>query len=178
MAKKGNMKTFLKSLLAITAALVILGGCGTTTQLPPAGSTDTHIEHRDSIIYKVDTLKIGVPYEVIKEVVPELDTLRMESSVAKATAFLDQTTRTLKGTLENKKTELKQPQVVYKEKISYRDTTIYKEIPVPYPVEKEVRYVPWIVKVLAWAGGIAIVALVLYLLAKLGIFSIKAFLKI
>lgn len=163
----------LRLLVYSAVALQLFGACGPTHHLPPAGSTDTHIEHKDSVTYKVDTLRIKVPVEKIKEVVPELDTLKMETSVAKAVAYLDTTTRTLKGALENKKTELKQPQVVYKEKISYRDTTIYKKEPYPVEVEKEVKVVPKFVKFFAIWGGISLLGLILYFLIKILKFGIK-----
>ena len=129
-------------------------------------NTDTHIEYRDSVIYKVDTLKINVPVETVKEVVPPRDTLKMATSVAEAKAWVDTTTNTLKGEMKNKKTALSQPQVVYKEKIQYRDTVITKEVPVPVEVEKVVKVVPWIYKTLSVIGLIALFLLALKLVFK------------
>ena len=125
------------------------------------------VERRDSIIYRVDTLRIPVPVETIKEVVPQMGVLEMSTSVAEARAWVDTATKTLKGELKNKKTELSQPQVVYKEKTVYRDSLITKEIPVPVEVEKEVKYVPWPVKMLAYLGGIAIVIIIFAIFSKL-----------
>ena len=130
-------------------------------------NTDTHIEHRDSVIYKVDTLKINVPVETVKEVVPPRDTLKMETSVAEARAWVDTTTNTLKGEMKNKKTALSQPQVVSKEKIQYRDSLITKEIPVPYEVEKKVPYVPLFWKIMSVIGILALA----YIAFKLFVFK-------
>lgn len=104
----------------------------------------------------------------MKEVVPPRDTLKMATSVAEARAWVDTTTNTLKGELKNKKTALSQPQVVYKEKIQYRDSLIKKEVPVPVEVEKVVKVVPFIWKLL---GSVGILAL-LFLVLKM-IFAIK-----
>ena len=125
------------------------------------------VERRDSIIYRVDTLRIPVPVETIKEVVPQMGVLEMSTSVAEARAWVDTATKTLKGELKNKKTELSQPQVVYKEKTVYRDSLITKEIPVPVEVEKEVKYVPWPVKMLAYLGGISLVIIIFVIFSKL-----------
>ena len=125
------------------------------------------VERRDSVIYRVDTLRIPVPVETVKEVVPPMDTLKMETSVAEAKVWADTSTKTLKGELKNKKTELSRPQVVYKEKVVYRDSLVEKEVRVPVEVEKEVKYVPWPVKMLAYLGGIAIVIIIFAIFSKL-----------
>lgn len=76
-----------------------------------------------------------MPIEVVKDVVPPYDTLIMETTMAKARAWVDTTTHTLKGTLTNKQG------TIYKykdrEKIVYRDSLVYKEVPVE--VEKIVK---------------------------------------
>ena len=88
---------------------------------------------KDTVLIKADTVKVDIPVEVKVNVVPELDTLKMETSVAEAEAYLDTLTNTLKGTLKNKKTELKKEiQVV--EKTKYVEHKV--EVPVPYEVVK------------------------------------------
>lgn len=88
---------------------------------------------KDTVLIKADTVKVNIPVEVKVNVVPELDTLKMETSVAEAQAYLDTLTQTLKGTLKNKKTELKKEiQVV--EKTKYVEHKV--EVPVPYEVIK------------------------------------------
>lgn len=89
---------------------------------------------KDTVVVKADTVKVNIPVEVKVEVVPQLDTLKMETSVAEAEAYLDTLTQTLKGTLKNKKTELKKEiQVV--EKTKYVEHKV--EVPVPYEVVKK-----------------------------------------
>ena len=68
--------------------------------------------------------------------------------------------------MKNKKTELSRPQVVYKEKIVYRDSLITKEIPVPVEVEKKVPFVPFPWKFLSVIGILAIAYITFKLLFK------------
>ena len=156
----------IKSFIIPLLITVFFSACSPKIVYVPT-NTDTHIEYRDSVIYKVDTLRIPVPVETVKEVVPPMDTLKMETSVAEARVWADTSTKTLKGELKNKKTELSQPQVIYKEKTVYRDSLITKEIPVPVEVEKEVKYVPWPVKMLAYLGGISLVIIIFVIFSKL-----------
>lgn len=88
---------------------------------------------KDTVLIKADTVKVDIPVEVKVNVVPELDTLKMETSVAEAEAYLDTLTQTLKGTLKNKKTELKK-EIQTVEKTKYVEHKV--EVPVPYEVVK------------------------------------------
>ena len=93
----------------------------------------TIIQYRDTTIF------VEVPVEVIREVVPELDTLRMETSLSTSTSYLDTTTRTLKGELKNKIEPIEK--IVYlpsKEHIVYRDSIVTKEVPIEVQIEKKI----------------------------------------
>ena len=155
----------IKSLIIPLSIAVIFASCSPKIIYTPVKDSIS-VERRDSVIYRVDTLRIPVPVETVKEVVP-MDTLKMETSVAEAKVWADTSTKTLKGELKNKKTELAATQVVYKEKTVYRDSLITKEIPVPVEVEKEVKYVPWPVKILAYLGGISLVIIIFVIFSKL-----------
>ena len=119
----GN-KPYLLILVAI-----MLGSCGT-----PKYITVKEKEYiKDTVKIKADTVRVEVPVEMQVNVVPQLDTLRMETSVAEAEAYLDTLTQTLKGSLKNKKTELKKEiQTIEKTKFVERKV----EVPVPYEVVK------------------------------------------
>lgn len=158
----------MKKITTCLLIAVLFSACSPKIVYLPT-NTDTHIEYRDSVIYKVDTLRIPVPVETIKEVVPPMDSLKMETSVAEAKAWIDTSTNTLKGEMKNKKTELSQPQVIYKEKIVYRDSLITKEVPVPVEVEKKVPYVPFFWRFLSVIGVIALLILTLKIIFKLKI---------
>lgn len=155
----------MKKITTCLLIAVLFAACSPKIVYVPT-NTDTHIEYRDSVIYKVDTLKIPVPVETIKEVVPQMGVLEMETSVAEARAWVDSTTKTLKGEMKNKKTELSQPQVVYKEKIVYRDSLVEKEVPVPVEVEKKVPFVPFPWKFLSVIGILAIAFITFKLIFK------------
>ena len=113
--------------------LLLFVSCSTIKYVPIKGEDIYHTEYitKDSIVY--------TPVEVIKEVAPELDTLYMETSVAKAKAYLDTNLNTLKGEMKNKK------EIIYKDKIVYRDSIIIQKQEVPVEVEIEKKVVPnWV----------------------------------
>ena len=121
----------MKTKLILFAWVAILAcSCGT-----PKYITVKEKEYiKDTVVVKADTVKVNIPVEVKVNVVPELDTLKMETSVAEAQAYLDTLTQTLKGTLKNKKTELKK-EIQTIEKIKYVEHKV--EVPVPYEVVKK-----------------------------------------
>ena len=110
--------------------LLLFVSCSTIKYVPVKGDDIYHTEYvtKDSIIY--------TPVEVIKEVVPKLDTLYMETSVAKAKAYLDTNINILKGEMKNKK------EIIYKDKIIYRDSIIIQKQEIPVEVEVEKKVVP------------------------------------
>lgn len=109
---------------------LLLVSCGT-----PRYITVKEKEYiKDTVILKADTVKVEIPKEVVVNVVPELDTLKLETSIAESTAYLDTLTQTLKGSIKNKKTNLeKEIQTV--EKIKFVERKV--EVPVPYEVVKK-----------------------------------------
>ena len=112
---------------------LLLTSCGTIKYVPIKGENIYHTEYitKDSIVY--------TPVEVIKEVAPELDTLYMETTVAKAKAYLDTNLNTLKGEMKNKK------EIIYRDKIVYRDSIVIQKQEVPVEVEVEKKVVPsWV----------------------------------
>ena len=110
--------------------LLLFTGCSTIKYVPVKGEDIYHTEYvtKDSIVY--------TPVEVIKEVVPDLDTLYMETSVAKAKAYLDTNLNILKGEMKNKK------EIIYRDKIVYRDSIVIQKQEVPVEVEIEKKVVP------------------------------------
>lgn len=104
---------------------LLLSGCGTTKYVPVKETEYV----RDTVILKADTVRLTIPVEKIVEVVPAMDTLRMETSVAEAEAYLDTLTQTLKGQLKNKKTELKKEiQTIEKTKFVERKVEVPVEV--------------------------------------------------
>lgn len=145
----------MKRALIFLVSAGLMTGCGATRYIP-VESTETV---RDTVILKPDTVRVEIPRERVVEVVPQLDTLNMETSVASAQAYLDTLTRTLRGTLKNKPVELKKEiQTVEKTKFVERKV----EVPVPYEVVKT--------KTPRWAWVLLLINLVL---AGLGLFSLR-----
>ena len=145
--------------LFILILLFVLVSCGTTKYLPV--QTIEKIEYRDSLIYIKDTITIPIEKEVIKEVMPSIDTSYLETSVAKSVAYLDTAKRQLHHTLTQEgevKTIIDTFFVV-----EYTDRIVEKEVPVEVEVEKP--YIPtffWIVTIYA-----AIITLLIALKAYL-----------
>ena len=144
------MKKIFSILIII---LTLCTACKTIQYVPVKG--DTVVEYRDTTIWK-DSL-IYTPVEVVKEVVPQMDTLNMETSLASATAYVDTTTNTLKGSIKNKKgiTE----QIKWREKIVYKDSISIQEVPVPVEVTKEVKTHFWYEKIL-WILSLAALVMI------------------
>lgn len=115
---------------------LLLSGCVTTKYVPVKETEYV----RDTVILKADTVKLTIPVEKIVEVVPQFDTLRMETSVAKAEAYADTATGTLKGKIENKHYQQKK-EIQHAEKIR----TVEKRVEVPVEVVKLKYRIPrWV----------------------------------
>lgn len=121
---------------ALILICFLVCGCGTTRYVPVK-----EIEHvRDTVILKADTVRMTIPVEKIVEVVPAMDTLRLETSVARAMAYADTATGTLKGKIENKPYEQKK-EIQHIEKIK----TVEKRVEVPIEVVKWKNRIPvWV----------------------------------
>lgn len=104
--------------------ILLFTACKTIQYVPIKG--DTQIEYRDTTIIK-DSI-IYTPVEVIKEIVPDMDTLYMSTSLAESKSYIDKDNKVLRGEMKNKKgiTET----IKWKEKIVYRDSIVKQEIPV------------------------------------------------
>ena len=113
-------------------------GCSTTRYATVSGVEKEVTNHKDSI--RIRDSIVVIPIERIVDVVPAYDTLKMETTQAKAKAYVDTTLHLLRGSIENKdkaKTEVRE--VI---RFVDRTDTLYIEKPIPYKVEKQVRYVP------------------------------------
>lgn len=124
--------TLTIALLAVSCAL-FLNSCSTVKYVYLPG--ETKIEYRDTTIYR-DSIQY-TPIEVVKEIVPEMDTLTMSTSLAEAKAYIDTTNRVLRGEIKNKKGITNE--IHYKDRIVYRDSIVNK----PYPVEVEKKVIEY-----------------------------------
>lgn len=135
MIKRFNIFLFIIFILSFI-------GCSTTRYVPVKETEKEVTNYKDSICIR-DSIVV-LPVEKIVDIVPVYDTLKMETTQAKAKAYVDTTLHLLRGSIENKgktKTEVREV-VKFVEKID----TLYIEKPVPYEVEKQVKYIPAIYK--------------------------------
>lgn len=135
MKKNKEMKDYFKFLLP--ALLILIVGimavsCGSIKEVPV--QYIDRIEYRDSLVYVHDSIEVEIPVEVVKEVLPALDTSYLKTSVAESIAYLDTTKHQLHHTLEQKGTI----KTVYDTiiKVEYVDRLIEKEVPVEVEVIK------------------------------------------
>lgn len=136
----------MKKIIGILLLYGILSGCSAIKEVP-INNID-RIEYRDSVVFVHDTISVPVPYEVVREVIPDIDTSYLETSVARSVAYLDKEKKQLAHSLEQKgEVKTKYDTVIV---VEYVDKYIEREIPVPVEVEKP--YIPdffWIVTIYA-----------------------------
>ena len=152
------MSKILRHIFHITTILTIslfVVSCALFKEVP----VKDQINIRDSIVvHQVDSV-VYIPKEVIKDIVPVYDTLRMSTSMAEAEAYVDTTTHTLKGSLNNKQGTT--TKIKYVDRIQYRDSIQIKEAPIPVKVEKEVKIHPWYERILWVMSTIGLIFIVL-----------------
>lgn len=136
----------IRKILCFSFLYVLLCGCSTFKEVPI--QQIDRIEYRDIVVFVHDTISVPVPYEVIREVIPDIDTSYLETSVARSVAYLDKEKKQLSHSLEQKgEIKTKYDTVLV---VEYVDKYIEREIPVPVEVEKP--YIPkffWIVTIYA-----------------------------
>ena len=118
--------------------LFIVCSCGPVRYIPIEKNETINI--RDSVVLRDSTVITYLQKEKIKEIVPELDTLVMNTKYAKSVSYLDTTTNTLQGTLEQLDSVPVKTKILYKDRIIYKDHFIDRDVPVP--VEVKEKYIP------------------------------------
>lgn len=157
-----------KSLYGLVLALygaAVISSCTTVKYIPVKG--ETTVEYRDSIVTKLDTITVTrTEIQRVRDYTGMLDTLRLETKTARATAYLDTAARAIKGSLEDKEVPM-QVVVPSKEEYHQRDSVERVEVPIPVEVEKVVEVVPKFWRVVGLLGIIE--TLVLFFLGFLKI---------
>ena len=143
----------MKKISVILSILIFLSSCSCFKHVP---REEIHYVQKDSTILKiVDSVRI-IPVEKVIDIVHTYDTLKLETSLAQAEAFVDTTTHTLKGKIENKKGVEKCVKIV--EKYVEKCDTIYVKVPVTVEVVKEKKVVPkWCWYLLEFVALVALV---------------------
>ena len=146
-------------------SVLLVASCGIAKPVVLKDSTVVNYHYIDSINYIDSTIVVPIYKEYYRDYADLLDTLKLETTLASAKAYIDTTNKKLNGEIQNKDTSIPY-QIKWKEKVIYRDSISYQKEEVPVPVEKEVKYVP---KFYKWLLGIDIAILVagiLYILKK------------
>lgn len=154
---KTRIAQFIFALILIVLACLSVLGCSSIRYVPIENIEK--IIYKDSTIYVNDTITVEVEKQVIKEVLPQLDTSVLKTDLASSIAYLDTNKREIHH-------ELKQEGTI---KVAY--DTVYvtktvekiKEVEVPIEVEKEVKYTPdWV-----WYSLIFNIAVVLIVVFRI-----------
>lgn len=151
----------LKKIIFIIFSILTVS-CATVKYVPI--ETETKTTQKDSIVYVRDTVEIPIERQVIKEVMPLVDTSYLSTDLAHSTAYLDTLERKIHHTLEQSGTVKAKIDTFYTIKIV--EKAVYKDRPVE--VEVPVKYVPSFYKFCLWwfIGTVLLVAIYVFLKIK------------
>lgn len=141
--------------ITLTVFVFLLASCANVRYVPI--ETETKIIQKDSIVYIRDTVEIPIERQVIKEIMPSVDTSYLSTDLARSTAYLDTLERKIHHTLEQSGTVKAEIDTFYVTKIE--EKVVYQDRPVE--VEVPVKYVPSFYKFCLWwfIGTVLLIAL-------------------
>lgn len=151
----------LKKIIFIIFSILTVS-CATVKYVPI--EKETKITQKDSIVYVRDTVEIPIEKQVIKEIIPLVDTSYLSTDLAHSTAYLDTLERKIHHTLEQSGTVKAKIDTFYTTKIV--EKAVYKDRPVE--VEVPVKYVPSFYKFCLWwfIGTVLLIAIYVFLKIK------------
>ena len=127
------------AVMLLLAAALSLGGCKTLQYVPI--QTVTQVEIKDSTVFHIkDSVRI-TERSRWKDYGGLLDTLKIRGNRSEMRAWTDTTNNILNGSLEEDPQEEK-TRIVYRDRWKTRDSLVFKEVPVPVEVTKEVKVIP------------------------------------
>ena len=144
---KNTLKSFILIFIILLTSLSCFSSCGSLKQVPVTNNSS--VIFKDSLIIRDSTrfidsiIYVPIPREKVMEIISQIDTSYLETSVAESQAYVDTNSLMIVHSLENKDTVLKE-RIVYKDKyitetrIVYKDSIQVKEIPVEVEVVKTV----------------------------------------
>lgn len=130
-----------RHLIFILLGLLVLS-C--KVQYVPVEHTE-YVTVRDSVYFRDTTIQFRIEKEYVRDYAGLTDTLGLETSYASARAWLDTSRAVLAGSIRNKENVINIP-VQVKEKVTVRDSIVYRDVPVPVEVVKTVHpnYEGWL----------------------------------
>lgn len=144
----------MRKFITIFVITLLVTGCATTKPVVIQTKEEVKTILRDSVVLR-DSIVI-TPIERIVDIVPQYDTLHLQTSLAKSKAWVDTTTHSLRGEITNKE----QTQNKNRIEVKYinRVDSLVIEKPIPYPDP-----VPYVPKIYKWSLGfsIAVIAFIL-----------------
>lgn len=154
----------MSNYLILAVLTIIISSCATVKEIPV--QTIEKVVYKDSLVYIKDTIRVEIPKEVVKEVIPQIDTSYLRTSYAESYAYVDTTERRLHHTLSQRgEVKVKFDTIV---KIQYVDRIVEKDIPIEVEVIKYKRDTFfWVL--LGWAT-FCVVAVILSILRRLKVF--------
>lgn len=140
----------MKNILTFITIILLTTACATQKSVVVQSKEEVKTILRDSLIIR-DSVVI-TPIERIVDIVPQYDTLHLQTSLAKSKAWVDTTTHSLRGEITNKE----QTQNKNRIEVRYvnRIDSVFIEKPIPYP-----NPVPYVPKVYKWSMGFSIIVL-------------------
>lgn len=147
--------------IAIFTLFLLFIGCAATKPVVVQTKEEVKTILRDSVVIR-DSIVI-TPIERIVDIVPQYDTLHLQTSLAKSKAWLDTTTHSLRGEITNKE----QTQNKNRIEVKYvnRVDSVFIEKPIPYP--NPVPYVPKIYKWSLWFSIAVILFIIGFIILKI-----------
>ena len=122
--------------ILIYMLILLLSSCSTIKYVPIKNDTATNV--KDSIVWHDSTIVNYITKERVVDIVPQYDTLLLETDYAKSMSYVDTTHHVLRGEIENKDTVPLKKEIKWKEKIIEKEVIKEVEVPVEVPVEKKI----------------------------------------
>lgn len=153
----------MRRILILIVLSTIISSCTAVKEIPV--QTVEKVVYRDSLVYVKDTIRIEIPREIVKEVVPRIDTSYLQTSFAESIAYVDTTKHKLHHTLRQRgEIKIEYDTIV---KVQYVDRVIKQDVPIEVEVIKYKRdSLFW--GLLAWA----ILCLLIFVLSILRRFKL------
>lgn len=141
------MKKFILPLITTLLCVSSFIGCGNLKQV--AITDKNNVTIKDSLVIRDSTrlvdsvIYVQIPREKVMEIISQIDTSKLETSLAKSMAYVDTNSMMIIHSLENKDTVI-QERVVYQDRFITTTKTVYvdsiqvREVPVEVQIEKTV----------------------------------------
>lgn len=125
----------MRRILILIVLSTIISSCTAVKEIPV--QTVEKVVYRDSLVYVKDTIRIEIPREIVKEVVPRIDTSYLKTSFAESVAYVDTTKHKLYHTLRQRgEIKVEYDTIV---KVQYVDRVIKQDVPIEVEVVKYKR---------------------------------------